>query len=860
MLELIFQGFSEWLYGLALEAWEYFASAILDVMSLDFAYLEQHIPVITDIRYILLAGGWALLIGNLVFQALKGMVTGLGFEGEDPKLLFTRTFIFSFLLMASSQICDICLDMTSFLMRALEVPDAVNVHLVDSSVFGSLAVSWLLVIIFNVIIMVQVIKLLVETAERYVILNVLTIAAPLAFGVGGSRSTSDIFTGWCRMYGSMCALMATHIIVMKMLLSVLSSVPSGLDTLLWMVLVLSIIKVAKKADSIITRIGLNPAFTGDSLRIVPGALSYVVLRQAASQVTKSLGKATGGSGRGRSAGSSPRGWGPRSSGPRGTGGPGGVSYTYNNPSTASESATSPTTNVSTATSKATSSVASAVNSTTAAPLIAPTGGSPALPGSKPPNVPPGGGPINPDGPTPGSPISQTQQNRFQPQIGQGGGHQIPGSKMGPEPHTPAMPPVPGGTMPNHPAVTPTNPSRSGAPGLPGKAGMAPPSAPSQPIAQSGRVLADQAAKLSTPATQLSGINPPPKPADRQPGAVSPSNPALRGKTDPGSAVTTQERSAEARFSHREARTPGRVSSLTVQGAQSTEKHTSEGAGGVKPQTTRFTARPGIPGPDSTRREHVSTSETNSTQQSTHAGSIPGAPRATLSPTAHPAPGSHVTAETTVNRPGTAGRPPSPAAASPAPSPRQGRNGAPMPAEPPTTPAGSRPAPQERRPSDTSPASSAGLTPQLGHGTAGMGAPSIAPSPDRAPRQSRNEAPMPARASAPVAAPSPAPQEGGSPVRTPPPSTAPIQRSSPGTAGTAAPPRQAASPVKPSDLPTRPARPAGQTPPATPPDAKPASHAVKVAPAIKAAPAPTDTRLKKGHPAKPAKGGKKRHGR
>ena len=27
-----------------------------------------------------------------MFQAVKSMLSGLGFEGEDPKLLFTRTF------------------------------------------------------------------------------------------------------------------------------------------------------------------------------------------------------------------------------------------------------------------------------------------------------------------------------------------------------------------------------------------------------------------------------------------------------------------------------------------------------------------------------------------------------------------------------------------------------------------------------------------------------------------------------------------------------------------------------------------------------------------------------------------------
>lgn len=197
MLELIFQGFMEWAYGLVLECWEYFSSALLDIMSLDFAYLETHVPIINDLMQVLLAAGWALLIGNLVFQAVKSMLSGLGFEGEDPKLLFTRTFIFAFLLLASPQICRTGLDITSRIMSALEIPDAVNVTLVDESIFGSLTAAWLLVIICGLIIMFKVFRLILEIAERYVILAMLTITAPLAFAMGGSRNTSEIFTGWC---------------------------------------------------------------------------------------------------------------------------------------------------------------------------------------------------------------------------------------------------------------------------------------------------------------------------------------------------------------------------------------------------------------------------------------------------------------------------------------------------------------------------------------------------------------------------------------------------------------------------------------------------------------------------------------
>lgn len=291
MLELLFQGFIEWIYGLILECWEYFASVLFDLMSLDFAYLREHMPVIDTIRQIMLGVGWALLIGNLVFQATRGMAAGLGFDAEDPKLLFTRTFAFSFLLVASPQICELGLNMTSTVIELLQMPDAVDITFADEASFAGMSGAWLLVVICGIIVMFQTFKLIMEMAERYFILAVLTITSPLAFGMGGSRNTSDIFTGWCRMFGSMCLLMATNVMFVKMLLSVLSYYPSGLDVLPWMVLVVTIVKVAKKADSILARIGLNPAMTGDPLgRGFPGAMTMMVVRSLVSNAAHTIGR------------------------------------------------------------------------------------------------------------------------------------------------------------------------------------------------------------------------------------------------------------------------------------------------------------------------------------------------------------------------------------------------------------------------------------------------------------------------------------------------------------------------------------------------------------------------------------------
>lgn len=320
MLELLFQGFVEWLYGLILECWEYFASVLFDLMRLDFAYLREHIPIIDTIRQIMLGVGWALLIGNLVFQATRGMAAGLGFDAEDPKLLFTRTFAFSFLLVASPQICGLGLNMTSTVIELLEMPDAADITFADEASFAGMTGAWLLVVICGIVVMFQTFKLIMEMAERYFILAVLTITSPLAFGMGGSRNTSDIFTGWCRMFGSMCLLMTTNVMFVKMLLSVLSYYPSGLDVLPWMVLVITIVKVAKKADSILARIGLNPAMTGDPLgRGFPGAMTMMVVRSLVSNAAHAISR-NGGSPRSGSGNPKPN----APTGPR-TGGAGSAS-------------------------------------------------------------------------------------------------------------------------------------------------------------------------------------------------------------------------------------------------------------------------------------------------------------------------------------------------------------------------------------------------------------------------------------------------------------------------------------------------------------------------------------------------------
>lgn len=285
---------------------QYIANSLLEVFQMDLSYFRQVAPVTDDILSIVIAVGWALLLGNLVFQAMKSMVIGLGFEGEDPKLLFTRTFVFAFLLLVSQQICEIGLGISSQVIALLQVPTSVTITIPDENNF-TIGASWLLIIIVGIVVMWQFVKLCFEVAERYVVTAILVLMAPLAFGMGGSKNTEDIFKGWCRMFGSMCVMMIMNVIFLKLLISALGYVPSGVAVLPWMLLIVGIARVARKIDGIIARMGLNPALTGDGLgRGLPGMVAYAVVKGIGSSIAKAAGNSVGNKSRkgGSSGGSS----------------------------------------------------------------------------------------------------------------------------------------------------------------------------------------------------------------------------------------------------------------------------------------------------------------------------------------------------------------------------------------------------------------------------------------------------------------------------------------------------------------------------------------------------------------------------
>ena len=81
----------------------------------------------------------------------------------------------------------------------------------------------LIVLILVLILAWNYLKLLFEAAERYVLLGVLVYTAPVAFAMGASQATSNIFRSWCRMFAGQLFLLLMNAWCLRLFVSMVGA-------------------------------------------------------------------------------------------------------------------------------------------------------------------------------------------------------------------------------------------------------------------------------------------------------------------------------------------------------------------------------------------------------------------------------------------------------------------------------------------------------------------------------------------------------------------------------------------------------------------------------------------------------------
>ena len=283
-LSWIFESIVNWVASIVTSIMDAVSGIFLNALGTDMTAMEQYFPFVTEAFFIFQYTAWALLFLITVWQLFRvfgGPVT----EAENPWLLLVRSAIFAILIGYAKPIFLLVLDIArapyTALMDATMDPGSFTFAGVEQVLTNGLStmvstitvVGPLLTIILMISLGLSYFKMLLECVERYVVVGVLCYTSPLAFSMGGSKTTNNVFKGWTRMVGSQLLLLVLNVWFLRAFNSTVGqfignggALSSGQGSIfLWMFVALAFLKTAQKFDSYLAAMGLNVAQTGSSM-------------------------------------------------------------------------------------------------------------------------------------------------------------------------------------------------------------------------------------------------------------------------------------------------------------------------------------------------------------------------------------------------------------------------------------------------------------------------------------------------------------------------------------------------------------------------------------------------------------------
>lgn len=210
----ILDGVVEWISEQVMNLLDLITTSVLGALGCDMDTFLRYFPAAESMYRVFVALAIGLVLLNWVWQIFKNFGLIAGLEAEDPIKLSIRSVLFIGLIFFSDQITDLVLSIGgtpySWILDsnlpALNFADFNSVLLTILGVCANGSVA-LIALILVLILAWNYVKLLLEAAERYILLGVIVYTAPVAFSTGASQSTSNIFRAWCRMFAGQIFLL-----------------------------------------------------------------------------------------------------------------------------------------------------------------------------------------------------------------------------------------------------------------------------------------------------------------------------------------------------------------------------------------------------------------------------------------------------------------------------------------------------------------------------------------------------------------------------------------------------------------------------------------------------------------------------
>lgn len=213
----ILDGIVAWIAEQVMHGLDLITTSVLGALGCDMSVFLRYFPAAETMYSIFVALGIGLILLNWIWQLFKNYGLGAGIEAEDPLKLSVRSLVFILLAYFSDEIVGIVLKIGGtpyqWIMESelppLNFADFNSVVVTILGVCANGAVA-LIALILVLLLAWNYVKLLFEAAERYVLLGVLVYTAPVAFAMGASQTTGNIFKSWCRMFGGQVFLLVMN--------------------------------------------------------------------------------------------------------------------------------------------------------------------------------------------------------------------------------------------------------------------------------------------------------------------------------------------------------------------------------------------------------------------------------------------------------------------------------------------------------------------------------------------------------------------------------------------------------------------------------------------------------------------------
>ena len=284
MLDWIFEGIVTWVSSIASELMDAVSRVFLNALGTDMDAMEGYFPFVTKAFEVMQYMAWAVLFLITVWQLFRvfgGPIT----EAENPWQLLLRSALFALLVGAARPIFTIVLDIarapyTALMEVSMEAEDFTFAGIEEALKNGLTTIVSTVSVVGPILILILLIalgwnyfKLLLECVERYIVVGVLCYTSPLAYAMGGSKATNQVFKSWCRMVGSQLLLLVLNVWFLRAFDSSVGQfignggalAGGGGSVFLWLFCALAFLKTAQKFDSYLAAMGLNVAQTGSSM-------------------------------------------------------------------------------------------------------------------------------------------------------------------------------------------------------------------------------------------------------------------------------------------------------------------------------------------------------------------------------------------------------------------------------------------------------------------------------------------------------------------------------------------------------------------------------------------------------------------